>query len=213
MITAITNTDSVEAASGRSVSLGKEDFLKLLVAQLANQDPLNPMDNTELTAQLAQFSSLEQLFDINSNMKQFQSLQESLNETQTLGYLGREVIAEGDTLSLANGAAEVNYSLMNNSSDVRMGIYNAAGDLVKSASLGALSAGDQAYLWDGRDMNGIPMPDGLYTFELAASGDDGFVEAVGYITGMVDSIRYESGTPLLYVNGVQISIGDIKTIK
>lgn len=213
MITAITGGGAVDAARSEEASMGKDDFIKLLVAQLENQDPLDPLDNAEFTAQLAQFSSLEQLFDINKNLNDFQALQSALNNTGALNFLGREVRALGNAFSIDGGQKEIAYLLNGAADDVYMGIYNTAGDLVRRESLGALSAGDHTYLWDGRDANGVSVPAGVYTFEVAASGKEGPVESVGYITGEVDGISFESETPVISVNGVDIGSSDIKTIK
>ena len=90
-------TTTATTASTRNV-IGKDEFLKMLIAQLKHQDPMNPMDGTAFTAQLAQFSSLEQLQNINTQLTSFTRQQQSLGNTQAVNLIGREVLAKGDTI-------------------------------------------------------------------------------------------------------------------
>ena len=213
MLDAIAGTETITATKNEEVSMGKDDFLKLLVAQLENQDPLEPLDNAEFTAQLAQFSSLEQLFDVNNNIEGLQSLQSSLNETQALNFLGREVEAAGDSFVYQGGEKELNFSVDAGAKEVYLGIYDSAGDLVRNESLGALNGGEHGYLWDGRDSKGNTVPFGRYSFDLAASGEDGAVKTETFIAGRVDSVSYGATGPVLFVAGVEIDSEDIIKIQ
>lgn len=212
--------DAVGAAQTQSVvkkdeaTLLKDDFLKLLVTQMENQDPLNPVENTEFTAQLAQFTSLEQLFNINDNLKAFENLQSTLSNTQAISYLGKEVKAEGSLFNLSGGSASVNYTLSAPADDSYIGIYNAAGDLVRSVPMGKQPGGENSFVWDGKDKSGVPMPDGIYSFVVGASSGEEAVESKGYISGTVDGISYDdNGSPVISVNGIKVSSADIKNIK
>ena len=213
MLDAISGTEAAQAIQSEKVSMGKDDFLKLLVAQLENQNPLDPLDNAEFTAQLAQFSSLEQLFDMNKNMEGLQSLQSSLNETQALNFLGREVEAAGDSFVYQGGEKELNFSVDAGAEEVYLGIYDSAGDLVRNESLGALSGGEHTYLWDGRDGKGNAIPVGRYSFDLAASGEDGPVKTETFIAGRVDGVSYAAAGPVLSIAGVEIDSEDIIKIQ
>ena len=213
MLDAIADTGTAQATKNEEVSMGKDDFLRLLVAQLENQNPLDPLDNAEFTAQLAQFSSLEQLFDMNKNMEGLQSLQSSLNDTQALNFLGREVEAAGNSFVYQGGEKEMNFSLDDGAKEVYLGIYDSVGDLVRNEPLGALSGGEHAYLWDGRDGNGSAMPDGRYSFDLAASGENGTVNTETFIAGRVDGVNYGAAGPVLSIGGVEIDSEDIIKIQ
>ena len=213
MLDAIAATQTIESAAPKETSMGRDDFLKLFVAQLENQNPLDPLDNAEFTAQLAQFSSLEQLLDINKNLENSQEMQSAINSSQSVAYLDREIMAVGDTAILIDGSAEINYSLNDDATEVIIGFYDYQDNLVKSISLGEQAEGDQQFMWDGKDSNGLPLSDGRYTFLVAASGPVGDVETVGYITGRVDSISYDNGVPLFLVNGIEINQEDIQSIK
>lgn len=213
MIDAIAATQAVESVEPKETSMGRDDFLKLFVAQLENQNPLDPLDNSAFTAQLAQFSSLEQLLDINKNLENSQSMQSTINSSQSVAYLDKEIMAMGDAAILVDGNAEINYSLSDDATEVIIGFYDYQDNLVKSVSLGAQAEGDQQFIWDGKDSNGLPLTDGKYTFAVAASGDTGDVGTTGYITGRVDSISYDNGVPLFSVNGIEIKQEDIQSIK
>jgi len=213
MLNAITGSGTIEAAVPQEKTMGKDEFLKLFVAQMENQDPLDPLDNAEFTAQLAQFSSLEQLLGINKNLENNQEIQRSLNNSQSVAYLDREISAVGNSAILSDGTAMINYSLMNDATEVIIGIYDSQDDLVKSESVGQQSGGDQQFIWDGTDSNGQPLRDGIYTFAIGASGPAGEVETTGYITGRVNAISYEDGSAVLSVNGIEIKHEDIKSIR
>ena len=214
MLTTITamETTTSEMSTTSKVSMGKEDFLTLLVAQLENQDPLDPLDNAEFVAQLAQFSSLEQLIGINENMEESYALNSSSVGMQALGLLDREVVVEGNSLSLENGSATINYSLEGDADDVYIGIYDSAGELVLSESLGGQIGVENSYLWDGKDANGNSAQDGIYTFELEASGTEGAVNVVGHMTGTIDGINYNGNNPVLLMGGIEIGLEEIISV-
>jgi len=213
MLDAIAAGETITVTKNEKTAMGKDDFLKLLVTQLENQDPLDPLDNAQFTAQLAQFSSLEQLFDVNKNMEGLQSLQSSLNEAQALNFLGREVEAAGSRFAYEGGDKELKFSVGDGAKEVYLGIYDSTGDLVRNEPMGAMSGGEHGYLWDGRDGNGNIMPFGTYSFELAASGDDGPVKTETFIAGRVDGVSYGSAGPVLSIDGVEIDSEDIIKIK
>jgi len=213
MIDAISGAGLTPQAKAGSASMGKDDFLRLLVAQLENQDPLDPLDNAEFTAQLAQFSSLEQLFDVNKNLKAFHAMQASLDKTGAVSYLDREVKAKISAFMLQDGEGEINFHLSGPADELFMGIYDQAGDLVRRESLGPTQAGEGYYKWDGKGNNGSALPDGLYTFDIAGSGPYGRLEATGYLLGKVEGVSFEGGSFIFSVGGVKVGKDDILEIK
>ena len=149
--------------------LGKDDFLTLLVTQLQHQDPLNPQDSTEFTAQLAQFSSLEQLGNVNDNLEYLKLAMSSANNTEAVSLIGKQIIAAGNSIQLDDGAGVAcNFELAGDTSAVAVNIYDTNGNFIRAFEGGALNAGAHALEWDGKDSEGKSVPDGAYTFEVLA---------------------------------------------
>ena len=198
------------SSQGRNV-LGKDDFLNLLVAQLKNQDPLKPIDSTEFTAQLAQFSSLESLSNINDTLNDLKLYQTSTNNSLAVGLLGRSVTASGNSVEILKGVPEnIVFQLAGNASAVSVNLFDAAGRLVKKIDAGALPAGEQTVRWDGTDNKGNALADGAYTFAVEAADPTGqSVNAVPYIRGNVTDIVYREGTAYLKVGNREVPLGNI----
>lgn len=192
-------------------SMGKDDFLKLLVTQLKNQDPLQPMQSTEFAAQLAHFSSVEQLTNVNSKLETMLKYNESLTNAQAIGLIGKKVRASGNTVTLQEGAgAELHYTLSNDASDVVINIYDKDGKLVRSQALGGQQGGSQSYAWDGTDAAGNPSPPGNYRFEVKAKdGEGNDVGVTTLMEGAVTGITFKGGVVYLSVGETLIPIGDV----
>lgn len=212
--TSITSpTNPAQGASGTQ-TLGQDQFLQLFVKQLQYQNPLNPMDASAFTSQLAQFSSLEQLTNLNTQMKTLLVYQNSLQNTLTINLIGKQVKIAGDSISLKNNKADVNFTLSKDASKVTISIYNSSGSLVRTIDAGQHAAGDNSYQWDGKDSNGNILPDGQYQVKVEASDSSG--NPVGAATtsyGTVTGITYENNTTYLVVNGtIKVLLSDIKEI-
>ena len=215
------SVDSVASASNTnpgiydpgatSTAMGKDDFLTLLITQLQNQDPLNPADSTEYTAQLAQFSSLEQLSNVNANLEYMQLYQASINNAQAVSFIGKEVISLGNDVQVTEGQADkCRFELSENASGVIVNIYDSEGNLVKAIEQGAMDKGRQSVVWDGTDQNGNPVADGDYTFEvMAVDAADQAVEAVTYSSGLVEGVTFSEGRTYFLVGNQKVSISDI----
>jgi len=168
-INAIDTTTSDAQSSAPAKILGKDDFLNMLIAQLQHQDPLNPADSTEFTAQLAQFSSLEQLSNIHDSLKNMEQFQASLTHSQAVSYIGKEITASGNGLLLEDGqAATCHFELEANAAMTAVSVYDATGGFVNSFETGPLGLGRQSAVWNGMDLDGNPMPPGVYRFEIQA---------------------------------------------
>lgn len=194
--------------------LGKDDFLNLLVAQLQNQDPLNPMDSTQFTSQLAQFSSLEQLSNINSGLTRLQDSQEGNAQSLAVGYIGKHVLADGDVVMLkAAGGTDLHFELSSDAAAAQINIYDAAGEYVRTLETGALAAGRQALTWDGKDGSGRRINAGPYSFEvLAVDADGSMVKANPLVSTPVIGVRFEDGRPLLLTEGQAIPMEDVREV-
>jgi flagellar basal-body rod modification protein FlgD len=192
----------------------KEQFLNLLVAQLKYQDPMNPMKGTEFTAQLAQFSSLEQLFEVNTNLDNVQSAQEAFNQLQMTQYIGKNVMTRGDSLTLSQGdISSAQFNVTQKADSGSLSIYEPFGSLVRILDIGQTNAGTYPVTWDGRDINGNLMADGEYTFQANFYDVDGdYVPSHTYEKGMVKGLRFETGKPLLDLGDAQVPVDDVVQI-
>lgn len=176
------------AKDGNDAVMGKEDFLTLLVAQLQNQDPLNPDDPTEFTAQLAQFSSLEQLFSLNESMDSLSKANANSDRFSTLNTIGKDVAYHSDTLSFTGEPAEIGYQLDNQAAEVTISIQQNG---VQVATLDGknLSSGSHFITWDGRLTNDqIATPGNFNIVVEAKSATDENVSAAPLIKSEVTGV-------------------------
>lgn len=217
---AITELASVGSAgsslsASRTNEMGKDAFLELLVTQLQCQDPLNPMDSTAFTAQLAQFSSLEQLNNVNKNLEYSQLYQASINNSQAVSFIGKEITATGDSISINNGApASLSFELDAAANEVVVNIYDSSDNLVKIMTPGAIESGEQTMEWDGTDNNGNAVADGEYQFEIMAYDSSGeSVNATTYTTGQVKGVTFKDGIAGLLVGSMTVPLGNIIEVK
>ncbi|WP_457573017.1 flagellar hook assembly protein FlgD [Desulfolithobacter sp.] len=160
-------------------TLGKDEFLTLLVAQLQNQDPLNPTDSSEWTAQLAQYSQLEQSMNLNDTMEELLDAQKNSDRLAALSLIGKEAMVEGSDFYLPQeGEVEIGYQVDGEAYDITMSILNSGGATVQTIQATELSSGNHFITWDGLDENGERLPEGSYQIVLQAqaAGED---ETVG----------------------------------
>jgi len=211
-ITGSSETSSAMAAASKT--MGKEAFLTLLITQLQHQDPLNPADSTEFTAQLAQFSSLEQLSNVNENLESLKLYQASINNSQAVAFIGKEIVSTGNGFEVTSGqAAACEFELGAAAKRATVTIYDDTGNFVADIELTSLKAGQQSVTWDGKDRNGNTVADGSYTFEVQAEGANGeTLTATTYSRGLVTGITFEDGITYLIVGGSKVAIGDVTRI-
>ena len=194
--------------------LGKSDFLNLLIAQLQNQDPLKPLESTEFTAQLAQFTSLEQLTNINSNLQQLQHSQSLMQDNQAVDLIGKMIDVRGNRLSIKEGAAgEIHFDLKAPARAVLVNIYDSNGNYVRTVESQFMGAGENTLLWDGKDQFGYLLPDGRYTYEvMAADGDGRPIDAVPYVSSQVTGVSYEDQAAYVLTEDAKYAVGAIRRV-
>jgi len=197
--------------------MGQQEFLQLLVAQMRNQDPINPLDSKEFAAQLAQFNSVEQLINVNSGLSTLQGSQDmmsaSLTNSMAASMTGKHVKALSSEIYLApGGQSNIQYKLQNSASDVEIVIRNESGSEVRREKLSGVAGGDNQWSWDGRNDAGDRMADGNYHIEIQASNEGSKVNALTYVEGTVGKVRYTGSGVFLHVNGVNVSIGDVEEV-
>jgi len=203
---------------GSQNTLGKDDFLQLLVTQLANQDPLEPMDNEQYITQMATFSQLELLQNMNSNLEKSLNwsllLSQTINNTMATSLLGREVQVSTDSVVIDDsGTSKIRYDLAKSADDVTIKINDSDGNLVRALRENGANEGRHEITWDGLDANGNQMPKGTYTIEVEATDSEGnIVDAAAYFTGTVDNVRYIDGQAYLSVDDVLIPLSQIMQV-
>ncbi|MBT5552073.1 MAG: flagellar hook assembly protein FlgD [Nitrospina sp.] len=215
IINPITATPTSEGISATGDgSLGKDDFLKILVAQLEAQDPLAPMEGQEFASQLAQFSSLEQLTNVNSNLETSQAFDIALSNNSAINLIGKTVDAPGNSIDLKSGEAKtLSYSLDKDSTGTAIDIYDSTGAKVSTVDLGAQSAGLHEFVWNGRDASGAVLPAGNYTFNVTAADSSGsFVPAKTFGAGLVTDVIFEEGQAFAIVNGQKLPVNEISKV-
>jgi flagellar basal-body rod modification protein FlgD len=197
--------------SRRQVSATKEEFLLLLVTQLQHQDPLNPMEAREFTAQLAQFSLLEQALQTNEYLKALSLYEASANNARAVDLLGKEIVAKGDQVFLGeDGKASLYFRLAQQASATNIYIYDSTGRIVRVIEAGALPAGDNSVTWDGRDHSGGPLPPGAYRVEVKAKDTKGQeISVEQYLRGKASSASFKEGATSLLVDGIPVPLGSI----
>lgn len=217
-LTKTPNATPLSAAASGQRTLGKEDFLKLLITQLRHQDPLSPMQNEEFVAQLAQFSSLEQMQNVNTNLEMAiqtdMLVSQALNNSLVTTLIGKEVKVQGDQLPLGElGRASAGFQLGSQSVQTTVQVLDANGRVVRSIDLGPQAAGDHRFDWDGRDDDGIRLPEGDYTFVVKAMDSDGQEQQViTYTRGVISGVRYDNGTAYLLIEGTAYPLGNVLEI-
>ncbi|HET9396975.1 MAG TPA: flagellar hook assembly protein FlgD [Nitrospiraceae bacterium] len=208
-----TGTKSTSEKTGPR-QLGQDDFLKLLITQLKNQDPLKPTDNTEFVSQLAQFSQLEQ------TAKQAQLLQKSLDaQTASLQFtllpmVGRRVSIDRPLTQLENGQASLTYALEKNAARVQITILDQSRQAVRTLDYTVLQAGINHTQWDGKDSKGAVMPPGIYEYAVSAVDHQGAsVVAKGRAQLTVTGVRMEEGEPKLAVGPIAVDPSEIVEVQ
>jgi flagellar basal-body rod modification protein FlgD len=213
-LASIAGSGTSSAAAAATKTMGKDAFLTLLIAQLQHQDPLNPADSTEFTAQLAQFSSLEQLSTINENLDTLKLYQASGNNAQAVSFIGKNIVSKGQTLPVTSGQpAACEFELGADAKRVVVSIYDPAGNFVKDLQATGLKAGKQSLSWDGKDRSGNTVADGSYRFEVQAEGTNGqTVDVTTFSKGTVTGVTFEDGVTYLIVGRSKVAIGDVTQV-
>jgi flagellar basal-body rod modification protein FlgD len=220
MVSSVSSTTSSTSSttSSSTTVMGKDDFLKLMITELKNQDPLNPMDGTQYVAELAQFSSLEQLTNLNEYMKESidtnSSLAETINNTVLASLIGKEAKVSGSSLTV-NGQDSISlgYTLSSAASSVTVNIYDSSGTLVKTIDDCSTTSGDNKLSWDLTDNDGSTVEDGSYTFEVVATDSSGnSMTADLFRTGIISGVRFTTSGTVVLIDGAEYGISDITEV-
>ncbi|GJL78759.1 MAG: basal-body rod modification protein FlgD [Nitrospinaceae bacterium] len=218
MITGLTPIATEVASASTNIagnqSLGKDAFLQLLVAQLQAQDPLDPQSAEDFSAQLAQFSSLEQMTNVNANLEQIQKFEQAVNNSSLVNLIGKNIDAPGNVINLNPGETEsLNFSLSEDAEQVEVEIFDSTGQKVTTLTIAGQTAGNSQAVWNGTDGQGKPVDPGVYTFQVKAqkaNGDE--VAAQTFISGKITDVVFEEDGANAIINGQKISVSEISRV-
>jgi flagellar basal-body rod modification protein FlgD len=193
--------------------MGRDEFLKLLVAQLKNQDPLKPQDNSQFVAELAQFSSLEQSMGINDRLDLLTTQSRGQSNAQVLTMVGQLATVKGSVVSTDGngGTASIGFTLGGNATSTTVTISNSDGKVVRTLETGAKNAGYVRVTWDGKDLAGNLQPKGSYSVSVKAkNSQDAAVPTDQQTIGIVKGISFDQGYPVLQLdNGASAPVSDL----
>lgn len=189
-----------------------DTFLDLLVTQLQNQDPMEPLKAQEFTNQLVQFSGVEQSLATNDKLDKLIDLQTGNRASTAVAYIGRQVEAESDQVRLDDTGARFAYDLEDNAESAIAQIEDEAGNVVRTIDVDT-TAGRHEVVWDGTDDNGNAVADGIYTVNvLALDGDNQSVNATTTTFGAVTGVEVKDDGLVLNIGEIEVGLDSIKAI-
>ena len=197
---------------GSSAQSLQNQFLTLLVTQMQNQDPLNPMDNAQITSQMAQLSTVTGIDNLNTSMNSLSSTFLSTQLLQSASLIGKNVLSQGSSMTL-NGTASFGVDLPQAVDSATVTITDASGNTVRTINLGSQPAGTLPLQWDGMTNAGTQAPNGTYTFSVKATQGGNSVAATPLAEDVVSSVSQNSQGVLLNLSsGGQVGLSGVKLI-
>ncbi|MDG4477018.1 flagellar hook assembly protein FlgD [Thiovibrio frasassiensis] len=197
-------------------SLDRNDFMTLFITQMQHQDPLEPMDSTDMASQLAQFSNMEATMKMSDNLEKLLGYQVSQNNLQLLTLIGKEVQGGGNTMGVVEGkVSTTQYILADAAESCRIEIYDAAGKMADTVELGYAASGSHDLTWDATTPSGTVVADGLYTYNVVAINALGQKVDVDYrSTGTVTGVNFDGATAQVTVDkSIPMNVADILVVK
>lgn len=212
-VTQSASTSQKTASSAATLSENFDTFLTLLTTQLQNQDPLEPMDSSEFTNQLVQYSNVEQSIQQNANLEKLISMFQTQGLNTATGYIGKEVTALTDMAYHSKDGAHWIYSLESPADTVNIVVTDASGKTVYSGT-GETGSGEHSFMWNGRDKDGNVLPEGFYKLQVTAKTMDGTEIANDiYLRDKVTSVEVSNGEPVLVVGGMPVKLDQVAIVK
>src|SRR5215471_9769154 len=207
-----TMSASDQANLNNQIAGNFNSFLTLLTTQLQNQNPLDPLDTNQFTQQLVQFAGVEQQMNMNTQLQTLVSLQQTAQNSQALGFVGKTVTVNGTTAPLTNGQAQWTFNPPSPAT-ATFTVTDSTGQTVLTKT-GTVQPGAQSFNWNGLDASGRQWADGNYTLTITATGADGKSVAVPTtVTGAVDSVDLTQSPPLLSIGGQTYTLNQILSVK
>lgn len=191
----------------------QDRFMTLLVTQMKNQDPLNPLDNAQVTSQLAQLSTVTGIEKLNDTMNAMSSSFQSSQGLQAASMIGHGVVVPGSNVELKDGKSVLGFDLPQSADSVRVQIKDATGAVVRTLSANAMTAGMNSMTWDGKNESGSLLANGNYQFSVLASAGDKKLDVTNLSFGMVSSVSFgKQGTQLSVANVGDIAFSDVRQV-
>lgn len=198
--------------SAANAAAAKEQFLSLLVAQISHQNPMKPMDDKDLITQLAQFSSVEQAIETNTRLGALQDSQAAASRIGMAALVGKEGIAQSQTLHVEAGQTPppISYTLENSADNVAVRLIDSAGNVAHSIKTQNILKGAHALAWDGRLATGASIAAGEYAVHITASDKFGNTVPVNQeIRGKITGVDLDGTQPSVRINGIKIRTSDV----
>ena len=206
-------TDPATSATKKAVEDPTDRFLKLLVTQMKNQDPLNPLDNAQITSQMAQISTVSGIDKLNTTLQNMAASFSANQSLQAASMIGRSVMVPGSAVRLENGMAVAGVELPQSVDQVTVTIRDAAGAIVHSMELGPKPEGIAAFAWDGATDSGSAAANGIYSFAVSALQGSKKIDGNTLAVGQVNSVSPGKDGMLLDVGGLgAVGFTDVKKI-
>lgn len=188
--------------------MGKDAFMTMLIAQLKHQDPLNPLDGTDFTAQLAQFTQLEKSMSMDTTLTKILESMTGTDNADYVGHIGKTVTGSLNSVSVKGGEATQGYFSLKQSAEVAVAVYDSNGNEVKRIFLGQQNAGTNSFTWDGKNADDKMVSDGNYNYDVFVLGEGGYSKLDSSVKGEVTGVTYKNGKQYLEV----VPAGSTKTV-
>lgn len=188
-------------SQGIRKELDKNAFLLLMLTELQHQDPLEPLENKDLIAQLSQLTALEQIMNMSKAVQEFVEAQQMVNPAQLASLIGKYVVMRSNEISVQNGEAESIVFNLDESAHVVIRIYDENDNLIREEDLGIVEEGMHAWVWDARNNDGVPVPDGTYKYKVVRVDGTNEEEIGGLEGGIVEAVQIKDGKAYVLVNG------------
>ncbi len=200
------NGSSGSAKTASTTDQIQDRFLKLLTTQLRNQDPLNPLDNAQMTSQLAQINTISGIEKLNTTLTSMLDIYNNNLGMQAAGMIGKNVLVAGNTMQLQGGLAVGGVTLPEAADQVTVSILDSAGNVLQTQKLGAHSAGNFGFSWDGKKADGTSVTDGNYKFKVEAVRGDNKISSTALQVGTVNAVVRNSSS------GFSLDLGTLGTV-
>lgn len=203
----------LETEEEKSNELGSDDFITLLVAQLENQNPLDPTDTDTFTDQLTQYTQVEELENLNAKMDVLvDAMAGSGTDIDGVDYVGMQVTGNANTMTIEQGSVSSGFYELTGPAEVTIVIRDEKGNVVNTLDQGQQEAGAYLIAWDGTDGDGTSLVDGTYTYSVLANFGSGYEEVPTSVTGTVDSVAYQNGKQFLVVGGILLDPDSLTSV-
>jgi len=216
MVTSVTSNTATTASStaqdAATLTGNYSMFLNLLTAQIKNQDPLSPMDTTQWTNQLVQYSSVEQQLKANQFLEKMANGSTTSDMNSAVGYIGKTVKADTDTAALKDGGATWDYTLGATADSATLTIKDASGTVVWSGDAPDASKGAHSFTWDGKTASGGTAGDGNYTLQITAANASGTVDSTIGVSGAVTSVENTANGVVLNIGNTAVPLSSITSV-